>query len=60
MESFQNEDFGGLVPNVTYTKTNHEASFQTRIVRVNEDATYTPLTNFFVPGKGGVQVLKEK
>lgn len=60
MELFRNEDFGGLVPNVTYTKTNHEASFKTRIVRVHEDTTYTPITNFFFPGKEKVQVLKEE
>ncbi len=60
MESFQNEDFGGLVPNVTYTKTDHGASFKGRIVRIHEDMTYSPLTNFFVPGKDKVQILKEK
>jgi hypothetical protein len=59
MESFRNEDFGGLAPNVTYTKTNHEASFKTRIVRVHEDTTYTPITNFFFPGKEKVQILRE-
>ena len=58
METFQNEDFGGLVPNTTYTKDNHEGSFLGRIVKINEDASYTPMTNFFVPGKGQIQVLK--
>ena len=57
METFQNEDFGGLVPYVTYTKDNHEGSFKGRIVKINEDATYTPMTNFYVPGKEKVQVL---
>jgi len=57
METFQNEDFGGLVPYVTYTKDDHEGSFKGRIVKINEDATYTPMTNFFVPGKEKVQVL---
>ncbi len=57
METFQNEDFGGLVPYVTYTKENHEGSFKGRIVKINEDASYTPMTNFFVPGKEKVQVL---
>lgn len=57
METFQNEDFGGLVPYVTYAKDNHEGSFKGRIVKINEDATYTPMTNFFVPGKEKVQVL---
>ena len=51
MESFRNEDFGGLVPAVTYTSTNHEASFKARIVQVHDDGTYRPLTNFFTPGR---------
>jgi len=58
METFKNEDFGGLVPNITYTKDNHEASFVGRIVQVHENATYTPMTNFFVPGKEKPQILK--
>jgi len=58
LETFNNEDFGGLVPNTTYTKTNHEGSFKARIVKINEDATYAPMSNFFVPGKGEVKVLK--
>jgi branched-chain amino acid transport system substrate-binding protein len=58
METFKNEDFGGLVPYVTYTKDNHEGSFKGRIVKINEDATYEPMTNFYVPGKEKVQVLK--
>ena len=58
METFKNEDFGGLVPNVTYTKDNHEGSFVGRIVQIHEDSTYSPMTNFFVPGKGQVKVLK--
>ncbi len=57
MESFRNEDFGGLVPYVTYTKTDHGGSFKTRIVRIHEDMTYSPLSNFFVPGKDKVQLL---
>jgi len=60
MESFRNEDFGGLVPNTTYTKTDHQGSFKTRIVRIHEDNTYTALTNFFVPGKDKVQLVKGK
>jgi hypothetical protein len=40
--------------------TIHEGSFKTRIVRIHEDSTYTPLTGFFVPGKDRVPVLKEK
>jgi len=58
MESFRNEDFGGLMPNVTYTQTNHEASFRGRIVQVNEDATYTPLTAFFTPGKEKIKIVR--
>jgi branched-chain amino acid transport system substrate-binding protein len=57
LESFRNEDFGGLVPAVTYTKKDHGASFKARIVRVNEDGTYKPLTNFFVPGKEKIKLL---
>ena len=60
MESFRNEQFGGLVPYVTYTKTDHQGSFKTRIIRIHEDETFTPLTAFFDPGKDKVQVLKEK
>jgi hypothetical protein len=58
METFQNEDFGGLVPNVSYSKTNHEGSFTARLVQIHEDMTYTPMSNFFVPGKGEIKVLK--
>jgi len=58
METFQNEDFGGLVPYVSYRKDNHEGSFKGRIVQIHEDSTYTPMTNFFVPGKGEIKVLK--
>jgi branched-chain amino acid transport system substrate-binding protein len=57
METFNNEDFGGLVPYVTYTKENHEGSFKGRIVKIHEDSTYTPLTNFFIPGKEKVNVV---
>lgn len=58
METFTNEDFGGLIPNTTYTKTDHQGSFKGRIVQIHEDATYSPMTNFYVPGKEKVQVLK--
>jgi branched-chain amino acid transport system substrate-binding protein len=60
METFQNEDFGGLVPNITYSKTDHGGSFKGRIVRIHENMTYSPLTNFFAPGKDKVQILREK
>ena len=58
MESFRNEDFGGLVPNITYTETDHGASFKARIVQVHENGTYTPLTNFYTPGKEKIKLLK--
>jgi hypothetical protein len=58
LETFRNEDFGGLVPNITYTKTDHSASWLARIVKVNEDATYTPVTSFWAPGKDTVRILK--
>jgi hypothetical protein len=60
METFNREDFGGLIPDLTYTKDQHEGSFKGRIVQVHEDAIYTPVTNFFEPGKEKVQVLKGK
>jgi branched-chain amino acid transport system substrate-binding protein len=60
MEGFTDEDFGGLVPNVTYTKTDHGASFKGRIVKVNEDGTYVPLTNFYTPGKEKIKLIKKK
>jgi branched-chain amino acid transport system substrate-binding protein len=58
MESFRQEDFGGLIPPVTYTPSDHGASFQARIVQVNEDGSYKPLTNFYVPGKAKIQLIK--
>jgi branched-chain amino acid transport system substrate-binding protein len=58
MESFHGEDFGGLVPNVTYTKTDHGASFKARMVKVEEDGSYIPLTNFFNPEKDKIKILK--
>jgi len=58
METFNNEDFGGLIPYLTYTKTDHEGSFKGRIVQIHEDSTYSAITNFFVPGKEKVKVLK--
>ena len=38
-------------------KENHEGSFKGRIVKIHEDSTYTPLTNFFIPGKEKVKVV---
>ncbi|MCE5210216.1 MAG: ABC transporter substrate-binding protein [Deltaproteobacteria bacterium] len=59
LESFKNEDFGGLVPKITYTKNDHGASFTARMVRVKEDGTYTPLTNFYVPGKDKIKLFNK-
>ncbi len=58
LESMNNEDFGGLVPAVTFTKDNHEASFTARMVKVKENGSYTPLTNFYVPGKDKIKLIK--
>ena len=58
MESFREEDFGGLIPLVTYSPTDHGASFRGRIVQVKEDGSYTPLTNFYVPGKEKIKLQK--
>jgi branched-chain amino acid transport system substrate-binding protein len=58
LETFNNEDFGGLVPNITYTKTDHSASWKARIVKINEDQSFTPLTRFWAPGKEKVEILK--
>lgn len=58
MESFQQEDFGGLIPAVTYTPSDHSASSQARIVQVKEDGSYTPLTNFYTPGREKIQLQK--
>jgi branched-chain amino acid transport system substrate-binding protein len=59
LESFHNESFGGLVPNVTYTTNDHGASFRGRIVQVREDGTFSPLTNFYTPGKEKIKHLKK-
>jgi len=58
MGTFKNEDFGGLVPYVSFSKDNHEGSFKGRIVQIHEDATYSPMSNFYDPIKEKVQVLK--
>jgi hypothetical protein len=58
MESFRNEKFDGLVPDITYTETDHGASFKARIVQVREDGTYVPLTNFYTPGQEKIRLLK--
>jgi branched-chain amino acid transport system substrate-binding protein len=58
MESFRQEEFGGLIPPVTYSPTDHGASFRARIVQVKEDGSYTPLTNFYIPGKEKIKLQK--
>lgn len=58
LETFRDEDFGGLIPNVTYTSTDHSASWKARIVKINEDASYTPLTSFWGPGKEKVKIIR--
>ncbi|MFH0844474.1 MAG: ABC transporter substrate-binding protein [Pseudomonadota bacterium] len=58
LQTFQNEDFGGLVPNITYSNTDHSASWIARIVRLNEDQTYTPITSFWAPGKETAKILR--
>jgi len=58
LETFQNEDFGGLIPNVTYTNTDHGGSFSARIVKINEDQTFKPLTKFWNPKTEKVPILK--
>jgi branched-chain amino acid transport system substrate-binding protein len=58
LETFRNEDFGGLVPNITYTKTDHSASWIARIVKINENQTFEPLTGFWAPGKEKVRLIK--
>ena len=57
LETFEREDFGGLVPAITYTDTNHSASFVTRIVRVNENRTFTPLTKIWNPKTEKVTII---
>jgi hypothetical protein len=59
IESMKNEDFGGLVPPVSFSKNNHEGSFTARMVKVMENGTYIPLTNFYIPGKSKIKVLKK-
>lgn len=57
LETFDNEHFGGLLPDVTYSKTDHGASWRARIVKINEDQTFEPLTSFWAPGKEKVKIL---
>ena len=59
LESFKNEKFDGLVPAITYTKDDHGASFTARMVKVKEDGTFVPVTNFYVPGKDKIKLLKK-
>ncbi len=58
LETFDKEHFGGLFPDVTFTQTDHGASWKGRMVKINEDQTFKPLTTFWAPGKEKVNVLK--
>jgi len=58
LETFNNEHFGGLIPDVTYTKTDHSGSWKARIVKINEDQTFKPLSTFWAPGKEKVNLVK--
>ncbi|MEJ2723142.1 MAG: ABC transporter substrate-binding protein [Deltaproteobacteria bacterium] len=58
LETFDKEHFGGLLPDTTYTATDHGGSWTARIVKINEDQTFVPLTSFWAPGKEKVRVLK--
>jgi branched-chain amino acid transport system substrate-binding protein len=58
LETFRDESFGGLMPNITYTAEDHGGSFTARIVKINEDQTFTPLTTFWQPGKEKVHILR--
>ena len=58
LQTFRNVSFGGLFPDVTYTSTDHSGSWSARIVKINENGTYTPLTGFWAPGKEKVAILK--
>ena len=57
LETFEGEDFGGLIPDITYTDTNHGASFITRMAGVNGNGTFTPLTKFWNPKTEKVAVI---
>ncbi|MBW2609381.1 MAG: ABC transporter substrate-binding protein [Deltaproteobacteria bacterium] len=57
LETFRDEDFGGLVPDITYSSTDHGASWKARIVQINEDQTFTPLTHFWSPGREMVRLI---
>ena len=58
LEGFRDEHFGGLFPDVTYTSTDHGGSWMARIVKINEDQTFEPLTTFWAPGKEKVTIIK--
>ena len=49
---------GGLVPKITYAGNDHGASFTARMVKVKEDGTFIPLTNFYIPGKDKIKFVK--
>ncbi|MFP3928378.1 MAG: ABC transporter substrate-binding protein, partial [Desulfobacteraceae bacterium] len=58
LESFENESFGGLLPDTTYTKDDHSGSWKARMVKINEDQTFDPLTEFWAPGEEKVKLLE--
>jgi ABC-type branched-subunit amino acid transport system substrate-binding protein len=58
LETFNDEHFGGLFPDVTYTSSDHGASWTARIVKINEDQTFAPLTSFWAPGRDKVRIIK--
>jgi hypothetical protein len=59
LQTFRDEHFGGLFPNVTYTKTDHSGSWRARMVKINEDGSYTPLTSFWGPGREKLKILEQ-
>ena len=56
--TFNNEHFGGLLPDVSYTSTDHSGSWKARMVQIREDQTFEPLTSFWAPGKEKVKIVK--
>ncbi|MFP4036540.1 MAG: hypothetical protein ACLFUE_03360, partial [Desulfobacteraceae bacterium] len=58
LESFDNESFGGLLPDTTYTEDDHSGSWKARMVKINEDQTFDPLTEFWAPGEEKVKLLE--
>lgn len=57
LETFEKEDFGGLIPRLTYTDSDHEGFFVTRVLSVNKNQTFTPVTRFWNPKEGTVNSI---